>query len=342
MTEMQEQLQALKLRVTQELDQINSTEQLEKLRVAVLGRKGELTGMLRLLGTLDPSARPAAGALVNDVRQQIDDAMNEAQMRLQSAEQREKLQAESIDVTMPGEDIPTGSLHPLSLVLGEIRDIFISMGFSIKEGPEIEFDKYNFEMLNIPKDHPARDTQDTFYINENVVLRTHTSPVQVRTMLTQGVPIRMICPGRVYRSDDVDATHSPVFHQLEGLVVDKGITLGHLKGILDHFLKILYGSATKTRFRPGYFPFTEPSAEVDVTCVACGGKGCRICKGTGWIEVLGSGMVHPNVLRGCGIDPEVYSGFAFGMGIDRLANLKYNITDIRLLFDGDVRFLSQF
>ncbi len=338
---MKEQLQALQNRVNEELSQINNTEQLEKLRVAVLGRKGELTGMLRLLGTLDPSERPAAGQLVNDVRQQIDDAINQAQTKLQSEEQKKKLEAESIDVTMPGEQIPAGSLHPLSLVLGEIRDIFISMGFSIKEGPEVELDLYNFEMLNIPKDHPARDTQDTFYINENVVLRTQTSPVQVRTMLTQGIPIRMICPGRVYRSDDFDATHSPVFHQLEGLVVDKGITLGHLKGILDHFLKALYGPERKTRFRPGYFPFTEPSAEVDVSC-SCGGKGCRICKGTGWIEVLGSGMVHPNVLRMCGIDPEVYSGFAFGMGIDRLASLKYNITDIRLLFDGDVRFLSQF
>ena len=216
------------------------------------------------------------------------------------------------------------------------------MGFSISEGPEIELDHYNFELLNIPKDHPARDEQDTFYIDDNIVLRTHTSPVQARTMLSQKPPIKMICPGRVFRSDDVDATHSPVFHQVEGLVVDKGIHFGHLKWLLDDFAKRFFGPDTQTRFRPGYFPFTEPSAEVDATCSACHGKGCRVCKGTGWIEILGCGMVHPNVLRGCGIDPEEYTGFAFGMGIDRLANIKYNITDIRLLFEGDVRFLSQF
>ncbi len=339
---MKEQLQALQLRVMKELGEIQRTEQLEQLRVAVLGRKGELTGMLRLLGTMEPELRPMAGQMVNDMRKSIGDAMDETYQRLQQKEQMIRFGAERIDVTMPGDAIRTGSLHPLSLVLSEIRDIFIGMGFAVMEGPEIELDKYNFEMLNIPKDHPARDEQDTFYINENVVLRTHTSPVQVRTMLSHKPPIRMVCPGRVFRSDDVDATHFPVFHQIEGLVVDRGITLGHLKGILDHFLKKLYGPETITRFRPGYFPFTEPSAEVDVVCSACGGSGCRVCKGTGWIEVLGSGMVHPNVLGGCGIDPQEYSGFAFGMGIDRLANLKYNITDIRLLFDGDARFLSQF
>lgn len=339
---MKQTLQELQQRVMEQLRGVTNTEQLEKLRVGVLGRKGELTGILRGLGSLDPGERPAMGQMVNDVRQEIDDAMNNELARLEEAEQARRLSSEGIDVTMPGERVKIGSLHPLSLVASEIRDIFLSMGFSVKEGPEIELDKYNFEMLNIPKNHPARDMQDSFYINEGVVLRTHTSPVQIRTMLSQSVPLRMICPGRVFRSDDVDATHSPVFHQVEGLVVDKGITLGHLKGILDHFLKAFYGPQTKTRFRPGYFPFTEPSAEVDVTCASCGGKGCRICKGTGWIEVLGSGMVHPNVLRGCGVDPEVYTGFAFGMGIDRLCNLKYNITDIRLLFDGDVRFLAQF
>jgi len=339
---MEEQLRELERRVLERLKEILDTDQLEKFRVAVLGRKGELTNILRLLGTLNPEDRPAAGQMVNELRERISIAIGNAHARLQSIERHKRFEAESIDVTLPGEFVRSGSLHPLSLVLAEIRDIFIGMGFTVEEGPEIELDRYNFEMLNIPKNHPARDEQDTFYINESVVLRTHTSPVQVRTMLAQKPPIRMVCPGRVFRSDDVDATHFPMFHQIEGLVVDKGIALGHLKGILHHFLKKLYGPDTITRFRPGYFPFTEPSAEVDVACAACGGKGCRVCKGTGWIEVLGSGMVHPNVLSMSGIDPEVYSGFAFGMGIDRLVNLKYNVTDIRLLFDGDVRFLSQF
>lgn len=339
---MKEQLAALEQRVLQALAGVESSEQLERLRVSVLGRKGELTQILRQLGALDPKLRPAAGQMVNEVREKLSAAMDDVEQRLSDAERQRRFERERIDVTMPGQAPKLGSLHPLSQVSAEIRDIFLGMGFDVKEGPEIELDRYNFEMLNIPKNHPARDTQDTFYINDNVVLRTHTSPVQVRTMLSQSVPVRMICPGRVFRADDVDATHSPVFHQVEGLVVDRGINMGHLKGILDHFLKAFYGPDTRTRFRPGYFPFTEPSAEVDVACAACGGEGCRICKHTGWIEVLGSGMVHPNVLRGCGVDPNEYTGFAFGMGIDRLTNLKYNITDIRLLFDGDVRFLAQF
>jgi len=252
------------------------------------------------------------------------------------------LEAEALDVTLPGESVKRGRLHPLSIVQGEIRDIFIGMGFDVKEGPEIEYERYNFEMLNIPENHPARDMQDTFYIRDGILMRTHTSPVQVRTMLSESLPIRMICPGRVYRSDDVDATHSPMFHQVEGLVVDKGICFGDLKGVLDEFIKKFYGSGTKTRFRPGYFPFTEPSAEVDATCAICHGKGCNVCKGTGWIEILGCGMVHPSILEGCGIDPEVYSGFAFGLGLDRLTTIKYGITDIRLLFEGDTRFLGQF
>ena len=245
-------------------------------------------------------------------------------------------------MTLPGKVQNTGALHPLTRIYYEIRDIFVSMGFEVMDGPEVEYDKYNFEMLNIPKDHPARDMQDTFYISNDIVLRTHTSPVQIRTMLNEKPPIRMICPGRVYRSDDVDATHSPVFNQIEGLVVGRGISFAHLKDTLNTFLKEFYGEDTKTKFRPGHFPFTEPSAEVDATCAKCAGKGCGVCKGTGMIEVLGCGMVHPNVLSGCGVDPEVYTGFAFGLGLDRLATIKYGITDIRLLFENDIRFLSQF
>ncbi len=339
---MEQQLQELQQRVLAQLKDVQSSEEVEKLRVSVLGRKGELTGMLRLLGTLSKEERPAAGQKVNAVREVLSQAMDEAEATFARAELQRRLEAEAIDVTMPGEAPHRGTLHPLTLVLGEVRDIFTTMGFEVMEGPEIELDHINFEMLNIPKDHPARDMQDTFYINENVVMRTHTSPVQARAMLSRKPPIRMICPGRVFRSDDVDATHSPVFHQVEGLVIDKNITFGQLKGILDDFMKRFFGPHTQTRFRPGYFPFTEPSAEVDATCTACGGKGCRVCKGTGWIEVLGCGMVHPNVLRYGGIDPEVYTGFAFGLGIDRFANIKYNITDIRLLLEGDARFLAQF
>ena len=339
---MEKQLNELKQRALEQLNPVSSIEEIETLRVALIGRKGELTGFLRRLGTLPPAERPVFGQAVNAVREELSAKMDEVGTALKEAEMKKRLEKETIDISLPGEKLPMGTLHPLSLVRNQLLNIFTGLGFEVKEGPEIELDHYNFEMLNIPKDHPARDMQDSFYINENVVMRTHTSPVQVRTMLAQKPPLRMVCPGRVFRSDDVDATHSPVFHQIEGLVVDKGISMAHLKDVLDTVMKALFGPQTKTRFRPGYFPFTEPSAEVDATCTACGGKGCRVCKGTGWIEVLGCGMVNPKVLEGCGIDPVEYSGFAFGMGIDRLANIKYNITDIRLLFEGDARFLKQF
>lgn len=339
---MKEQLEHIAQSAMEALQKVQNSAELEQLKVKVLGRKGELTQQMRLLGKMSPEERPAFGQMVNAVREKLTAAMEKMEADLKEKENAIRFAKEAVDVTAPGTQLPRGSYHPLSLVLQDIRDTFLEMGFSISEGPEIELDHYNFELLNIPKDHPARDEQDTFYIDDNIVLRTHTSPVQARTMLSQKPPIKMICPGRVFRSDDVDATHSPVFHQVEGLVVDKGIHFGHLKWLLDDFAKRFFGPETQTRFRPGYFPFTEPSAEVDATCSACHGKGCRVCKGTGWIEILGCGMVHPNVLRGCGIDPEEYTGFAFGMGIDRLANIKYNITDIRLLFEGDVRFLSQF
>lgn len=314
---------------------------IEALRVRYLGKKGELTAVLRGMGKLTPEERPIVGQLANEVRADIESAIEKKTTEIQAKKLEEKLRSERIDVTMPV-DAELGHVHPLTLVQHELEDIFIGMGFSIVDGPEVELDYYNFQALNIPENHPARDTQDTFYITENILLRSQTSPVQVRAMEERGVPLRIISPGRVYRSDAVDATHSPLFHQLEGLVVDKGVTMGDLKGILELFAKQTFGEETKIRFRPHHFPFTEPSAEVDVSCFACGGKGCRMCKGEGWIEILGAGMVHPNVLRNCGIDPEVYSGYAFGFGIERIAMLKYHIDDMRLLYENDVRFLSQF
>ncbi len=315
---------------------------LDAIRVRLLGKKGELTAALRSMKDIPEQERPAFGKRINELRDLITNKLDARINEVKKAQRDIRLFSEKIDVTLPGHKQQTGALHPLTRIYYEIRDIFVSMGFDVMDGPEIEYDKYNFEMLNMPKDHPARDTQDTFYVSEDIVLRTHTSPVQIRTMLSSKPPIRMICPGRVYRSDDVDATHSPVFNQVEGLVVDKHISLSHLKGTLDVFLKEFYGEGTVTKFRPGHFPFTEPSAEVDATCAKCSGKGCSVCKGTGMIEVLGCGMVHPEVLRGCGIDPDEYSGFAFGMGLDRLATIKYGITDIRLLFENDIRFLAQF
>ena len=318
------------------------TEQLNELRVRFLGKKGELTGLLRSMGSLSAADRPAVGQMVNDARERIEAGIERRLQISKDAEKAARLAAEALDVTMPAKEQKRGKLHPLTQTMRQIRDIFVGMGFEVAEGPEIEYDKYNFEMLNIPAEHPARDMQDTFYVGDSTVLRTHTSPVQVRTMLGKKPPIRVVCPGRVYRSDDVDATHSPVFHQVEGLVVDKGVTMADLRGVLEVFAKELYGENTKTRLRPSYFPFTEPSAEVDITCHVCGGSGCRICKGSGWIEILGSGMVNPNVLRMCGIDPEVYTGFAFGIGIERVANAKFGISDIRLHYENDLRFLSQF
>ncbi len=325
-----------------ELEGISDMQALKDLKVKFLGKKGEVTGLMKLIGSAKPEDRAAMGKMINDLRSDIEGSFEKAIGTIKEREKALRLEEEKIDVTLPGKASPLGSLHPLTKTYLEVRKIFVSMGFAVEEGPEVEFDKYNFEMLNIPKDHPARDEQDTFYVSDDVVLRTHTSPVQVRTMLKQKPPIKMICPGRVYRCDDVDATHSPVFNQVEGLVIDKGITFADLKGTINTFLKRLYGEKTTTKFRPGFFPFTEPSAEVDATCSICGGKGCPACKGDGMIEVLGCGMVNPKVLTMCGIDPEVYTGFAFGLGLDRLCNIKYGITDIRLLYENDVRFLKQF
>ena len=315
---------------------------IEQIRIRYLGKKGELTAVLRGMGSLTPEERPVIGQLANEVRAEIEEAITELAGQRRRAAAAEKLKAEKLDVTMPGTERRVGHIHPLTRVQRELEDIFIGMGFSIAEGPEVEYDYYNFQALNIPENHPARDTQDTFYITENILLRSQTSPVQVRTMEQTKPPIRIISPGRVYRSDAVDATHSPLFHQIEGLVVDKGITMGDLKGMLEAFAKTLFGEQTRLRFRPHHFPFTEPSAEVDVSCFVCGGKGCRLCKGEGWIEILGAGMVHPYVLSNCGIDPEEYSGFAFGLGVERIVMTKYGIDDMRHLYENDVRFLSQF
>ena len=315
---------------------------LEQIRIQYLGKKGELTAVLRGMGALSAEERPVVGQIANEVRAIIEAAIKDKANAAKDAELAKRLVAEKIDVTLPSSAPAQGKLHPLTQVQRTIEDIFIGMGFSIAEGPEVEYDYYNFQALNIPENHPARDTQDTFYITENILLRSQTSPVQVRTMEKQKPPIRIISPGRVYRSDAVDATHSPLFHQIEGLVVDKGVTMGDLKGMLETFAKTLFGNDTRLRFRPHHFPFTEPSAEVDVSCFVCGGKGCRVCKNEGWIEILGAGMVHPFVLSNCGIDPEEYSGFAFGMGVERIAMKYYGIDDMRHLYENDTRFLGQF
>lgn len=339
---MKEKLEAIKVNALEELKKISDRNQLENIRVKYLGKKGELTQILRGMGGLSPEERPIVGKLANEVRENIEKLIEKYDMEIKSKEKDQKLQSEVIDISIPGKRQTIGKKHPLELTVDHIKDIFISMGFAIAEGPEVELDYYNFEALNIPKNHPARGEQDTFYINDNVVLRTQTSPIQIRVMEQQKPPIRIISPGKVYRSDAVDATHSPIFYQMEGLVVDKGITFADLKGTLDLFAKKMFGDKLQTKFRPHHFPFTEPSAEMDATCFVCNGEGCRVCKGSGWIELLGCGMVHPQVLRNCGIDPEVYSGFAFGFGLDRMVMLKYGIDDIRLLYESDVRFLNQF
>ncbi len=340
--DIREMIGSLRERLLTELQEVGSTQALEGLKVNMLGKKGDLTALLRMMGQLPSEERPKAGQLINKAREEFEALLMEKQTLLGKKEREEALKREAIDVTEPRELPEAGTPHPVTLVLREMVECFAGMGFEVVEGPEVELDHYNFELLNMPKNHPARDAQDTFYIDENTVLRTHTSPAQARTMLSRKPPIRVICPGRVYRADEVDATHSPVFHQLEGLVVDKDVTMAGLRGTLETFAKRLYGPDMQIRFRPSFFPFTEPSAEVDLTCVACHGAGCRICKGTGWIEVLGSGMVNPKVLDMCGIDSSVYSGFAFGIGLDRIATLRYGIRDMRLMFEGDVRFLSQF
>ena len=339
---MKEQLLAIREAAEQCIKSAKTMQEIEELRVKYLGKKGELTALLKQMGSLSAEERPVMGQLVNEAKALLEAAIGEKSAELKKAEQDEKLKAETIDITMPAKQAKVGKLHPLNTVLNDMIDIFQSMGFDVVDGPEVETDHYNFECLNVPADHPARDMQDTFYLGENLLLRTQTSAAQIRTMENRKPPIRVICPGRVFRADEVDATHSPVFHQIEGLVVDKGITMCDLKGVLQQFAQEIYGSDTEVKFRPSFFPFTEPSVEVDVTCSECGGKGCRVCKGSGWIEILGAGMVHPKVLASCGIDPEEYTGFAFGIGLDRLTTTRYKISDIRLLFENDKRFLDQF
>ena len=339
---MKQQLEQIKTAALEAISAAENSADCENVRVKYLGKKGELTAILKSMGGLSPEERPIMGQLVNTAKAEVDAALSAKVTEMQAAAEELKLKEETIDITMPAKTSKTGKLHPLNTVLNDMIDIFQSMGFDVVDGPEVETDHYNFECLNVPADHPARDMQDTFYLAENILLRTQTSAAQVRTMETRKPPIRVICPGRVFRADEVDATHSPVFHQIEGLVVDKGVTMCDLKGVLEQFAHEIYGPETKVKFRPSFFPFTEPSVEVDVSCSECGGKGCRVCKGAGWIEILGAGMVHPNVLRSCGIDPEEYSGFAFGIGLDRLTTTRYKISDIRLLFENDKRFLDQF
>lgn len=339
---MQDKLKQIKESALEQVTKASDLKELDQVRVSMLGKKGELTAILKGMKDVPKEDKPAVGKLVNEVRSAIEGALEGAKAELSAKLRAKQLETETIDVTMPAKTSKLGHRHPMSIVLDDIKDIFIGMGYSIAEGPEIENDYYNFEALNLPENHAARDEQDTLYINKDIMLRTATSPVQVRVMEDHPLPIRMIMPGRVYRSDEVDATHSPVFNQIEGLVIDENITFADLKGALEEFIKALYGDTVKVKFRPHYFPFTEPSAEVDVSCVMCGGKGCRICKGSGWIEVLGCGMVHPKVLEMSGVDPKKYSGFAFGMGLERITMLRYSIEDIRLFYENDYRFLKQF
>jgi phenylalanyl-tRNA synthetase alpha chain len=338
---MKDQLIKLQELALSELASVTGEEELQSLKVRFLGKKGELTAIMKGIGSLTPEERPLIGQVVNSVRDRLEAAFEERSIFLKEQLKKDKLKNEKIDVTLPGRRSSMGTKHPVTLVIEEISDIFAGLGFLVAEGPEIELDYYNFEALNFPKDHPARDMQDTFFVQDNLLLRTHTSPVQIRTMLNQKPPVRIIAPGTVYRCDS-DATHSPMFHQIEGLMVDKGVTFGDLKGILTTFTNQMFGSDIGVRLRPSFFPFTEPSAEVDIACVICRGKGCRVCKNSGWLEILGAGMVDPEVFRHVDYDSEQISGFAFGMGIERVAMLKYGINDMRLLFENDVRFLSQF
>ena len=341
---MKELMQSLREASIKAINESDNPESIEALRVKYLGKKGELTGILRQMGKLTPEERPVMGQLANQLRAEIEEAIELRKTILSKAILEKQLEAETVDVTLPGEQQPIGHKHPMYNVLDQIKDIFIGMGFEIVDGPEVELADYNFTKLNIDEGHPSRDWTDTFYFTEDgrILLRTQTSPMQVHAMETRSLPIRMIAPGRVYRKDEVDATHSPMFHQIEGMVIDKGVTMADLKATLNLVVEKIYGKGTVTRFRPHHFPFTEPSCELDIQCHKCGGKGCPTCKGEGWIEVLGAGMVHPKVLSGCGIDPDVYSGWAFGMGLERLAMGEYKITDLRLIFENDVRFLEQF
>lgn len=337
---MKEQLEQIRQRAVEEIESAQSS--LEEIRIKYLGKKGQLTAILRGMGSLSAEERPKIGAVANTVRERIEDALAKRGAELKEQNLAKSLAEEKLDVTYDGACSHCGHIHPITRAEKRMSEIFIDMGFTVAEGPEVETVENNFDALNAPADHPSRDLQDTFYITDSTLLRTQTSPVQIRAMRGMTPPIRIISPGRVYRSDVADASHSPVFHQLEGLVIDKGITMGDLKGILSLFAKTMFGPETKTRFRPHNFPFTEPSAEVDVSCFVCGGKGCRLCKGEGWIEILGSGMVHPNVLKAGGIDPEIYTGFAFGMGIERVAMIMSGIDDLRLMYENDARFLRQF
>ena len=342
MSVIEEKLKEIQKRAAEEMKLADGLEKLNEIRVAVLGKKGSLTSVLKSMKDVPPEERPQVGKYVNETRDIIEKMIEEQRRAFEEEELNRRLGSEAIDVTLPAKKQRIGHRHPNTIALEDVERIFIGMGYEVIEGPEIEYDEYNFTKLNIPANHPAKDEQDTFYITDDILLRTQTSPVQARIMEQGKLPIRMIAPGRVFRSDEVDATHSPSFHQIEGLVIDKGITFGDLKGTLDIFAKELFGEGTKTKFRPHHFPFTEPSAEMDVSCFKCGGKGCRFCKGEGWIEILGCGMVHPHVLEMCGLDPEEYGGFAFGVGLERIALLKYEIDDMRLLYDNDIRFLSQF
>lgn len=339
---MKANLEAILTAAKEAVNSADNLSAIDAIRVKYLGKKGELTAILKQMGSLSPEERPVMGQLVNQAKQELEELVVGKTQQIKEQETLLKLKEEEIDITLPAKKSCVGKLHPLNSVLDDMLDIFQSMGFDVLDGPEVETDHYNFECLNVPADHPARDMQDTFYLAEGLLLRTQTSAAQIRTMETRKPPIRIVCPGRVFRADEVDATHSPVFHQVEGLVVDKGVTMCDLKGVLEQFAREIYGPETKVKFRPSFFPFTEPSVEVDVTCSECGGKGCRVCKDSGWIEILGAGMVHPNVLRSCGIDPDVYSGFAFGIGLDRTTTTRYKISDIRLLFENDKRFLEQF
>ncbi|HBZ52179.1 MAG TPA: phenylalanine--tRNA ligase subunit alpha [Eubacterium sp.] len=339
---MKEKLQAIREKALERINSAENLEVLNQIKVEILGKKGELTEILKGMKDVPAEQRPSVGQWVNDTRKAIEDYMDEVKADLSKKAMNAKLAAETIDVTLPAKTQKIGHRHPNTIALEEVERIFVGMGYEVVEGPEVEYDYYNFEALNIPANHPAKDEQDTFYINNNVLLRTQTSSVQARIMEKGKLPIRVIAPGRVYRADEVDATHSPSFHQIEGLVIDKNITFADLKGTLAEFARELFGEDTKVKFRPHHFPFTEPSAEVDVTCFKCNGKGCRMCKGSGWIEILGCGMVHPKVLEMSGIDSNEYTGFAFGVGLERIALLKYEIDDMRLLYENDVRFLGQF
>ena len=340
--DMKQKLQEIHEEAIQKIQQIDALDKLQEIRVSYLGKKGQLTSLLKGMKDVAKEERPVVGQMVHETQSQIEELLDRTKKRLEEVALNAKLEAQEIDVTLPAKKSKIGHRHPNMIALEEVENIFIGMGYEVVSGPEIEYDEYNFRKLNIPDGHPAKDEQDTFWITDEIVLRTQTSPCQARTMERGPLPIRMIAPGRVYRSDEVDATHSPCFNQVEGMVIDKNITMADLKGTLDEFAKQLFGPETKTKFRPHHFPFTEPSAEMDVSCFKCGGKGCRFCQGTGWIEILGCGMVHPDVLEMCGIDSKEYTGFALGMGLERIALLKYEIDDLRRLYENDVRFLKQF